>query len=102
MDGRDVGDAEYKNRLWAFAKLHVRRELEEAFLSEDEVQGLCTSLDRIYEMQSKGVHADISRDEADLAVIRTYTLLAQLAKLPRAATIAADKSQGTTSIQLGP
>jgi hypothetical protein len=53
-------------------------------------------------MQSKGVHADISRDEADLAVIRTYTLLAQLAKLPRAATIAADKSQGTTSIQLGP
>jgi hypothetical protein len=93
VGGRNVDDEHYKNRLWAFAKLHVRRELEEAFLSEDEIDGLCTSLDRIYEMQGKGVHADISRDEADLAVIRTYTLLAQLAKLPRAAAVVAVKSR---------
>ena len=35
------------------------------------------------ELGSKGVHADVSKEETDVAIVRTYILLSQLAKLAR-------------------
>ena len=81
--GRSVGEAEYKNRLWAFAKDSGRQELEGQFLAEEEIEGLCKALDKVYDLSSKGIHAEVTRAEAEMAVLRTYTLLAQLAQLVR-------------------
>jgi hypothetical protein len=81
VNGRKVGEAEYKNRLWAFAKEHSRAALDSEFLAEEEIDGLCRGLDKIYELDSKGVHGEVRREEAQQAVLRTYILLSQLAAL---------------------
>jgi len=81
VDGRDVGPDKYKNRLWAFAKARGTAAMEREVLSDEEIDGLCNSLDRIYDRDSKGVHGNVSKHEADMLVVRTYILLAQLAAL---------------------
>jgi hypothetical protein len=95
VNGRSVGEAEHKNRLWAFAKERGRQELEGQFLAEEEIDGLCKALDKLNDLDSKGIHAEITRAEAEMAVLRTYILLAQLAPLvpPEADGPANDKSQ---------
>lgn len=81
VDGRKVGEAEYKNRLWAFVKARGRGALDSAFLAEEEIEGLCKGLDKVYELDSKGVHDRVSREQAQEAVLRTYILLSQLVTL---------------------
>ena len=81
VDGRSVTKDKYKNRLWAFAKEKGNNALEHAFLADEEITALCKTLDRVYELDSKGVHADVTREEAHLAVLKTYILLEQLAQL---------------------
>jgi hypothetical protein len=55
--------------------------MEREALADEEIDGLCNSLDRIYDGDSKGVHDKVSKHEADMLVVRTYILLAQLAAL---------------------
>lgn len=57
------------------------RKLEEQFLDEQEIEGLCKGLDQVYDQDAKGVHAGVSRNEAEMMVLRTYVLLTQLAQL---------------------
>ena len=84
VNGRKVGKAEYKNRLWAFAKERGSKAREKQFLATEEIDGLCQTLDRVYELDSKGVHAEVTKQEAHLAVLRTYILLSQLARIVEA------------------
>lgn len=81
VDGRKVGNEEYKNRLWAFAKARGTRAIEKQFMATEEIDGLCKTLDRVYDWDSKGVHDSVTKQEAQLAVLRTYILLEQLAQL---------------------
>lgn len=81
VGGRKVGEAEYKNRLWAFAKAQGRAALDSEFLAEEEIDGLCRGLEKMYELESKGVHDHVTREEAQQAILRTYILLSQLAAL---------------------
>jgi len=46
-----------------------------------EIDALGETLDRVHDLDSKGVHAAITKHEAHSAVLRTYILLEQLAQL---------------------
>lgn len=85
VDGRKLGEAEYKNRLWAFAKEQGSKAIEKQFLATEEIDGFCRTLDRVYELDSKGIHERVTKQEAHLAVLRTYILLEQLCQLVGAA-----------------
>lgn len=81
VEGRSVSKDKHKNRLWAFAKKRGSKAIEKQFLAIEEIDGLCKTLDRVYEWDSKGVHDSVTKQGADLAVLRTYILLEQLAQL---------------------
>jgi hypothetical protein len=81
VEGRSVAKDKYKNRLWAFAKDRGSKAVEKEFLATEEIDALCKTLDRVYELDSKGVHDAVTNQQAHLAVLRTYILLEQLAQL---------------------
>ena len=75
---RKVGNEQYKNRLLAF--LSDLGESEGSFsLLESELEHLASRLDVIYEKACKGVHVDVTLDEAKLSVIHTYLFLGEVA-----------------------
>ena len=78
VEGHAVTDDKYINRLYAFAKQHGG-----TALALEELEALGRALERMNELGSKGVHADVSKEETDVAIVRTYILLSQLAKLAR-------------------
>jgi len=49
---------------------------------ESELEHLAARLDAIYEKACKGVHVDVSEQEARLAVIHTYLLIGEVAEHP--------------------
>jgi hypothetical protein len=77
---RKVGPEEYKNRLLAFLDQRLSSASSFAMI-EGEMEHLATRLDSVYEKVSKGVHSDVSADEAELAVIHTYLFLAEVARV---------------------
>jgi hypothetical protein len=75
---RKVGGEQYKNRLLAF--LSDLSESEGSYsLLESELEHLAARLDIIYEKSCKGVHVDVTLDEAKLSVIHTYLFLGEIA-----------------------
>lgn len=79
-DGREVGEEKYKNRLWAFASENIKSDTNKK-LFQSELDYLGQRIDTIYDLTSKGTHAEISREEAERAIIRTYLLIGDLIKL---------------------
>ena len=77
VDGRKVGPDEYINRLWAYAKQKLRSESAMDAVRA-ELTDLGNRIDAIYRQSNKGVHAVVSRDEAERVIVRTYLLLADL------------------------
>jgi len=77
LDGRKVGPEEYVNRLWAYANQKIKSETDRA-LTVAELHDLGTRIDAIYALSNKGIHAAVTKDEADRIIIRTYLLIADL------------------------
>ena len=77
---RKVGPEEYKNRLLAFAETRIDSDSSYAILTS-EIDHLAARVDAVYDKVSKGVHADVSTDEARLAVIQTYLFIGEIARL---------------------
>ncbi|MBI5287392.1 MAG: hypothetical protein HY873_00270 [Chloroflexi bacterium] len=77
VDDRAVGAEEYVNRLWAYAKEHIRSESGRGAIKA-ELADLGNRIDAIYRQSNKGVHAVVTRDEAERIIVRTYLLLADL------------------------
>lgn len=77
---RKVGEEQYKNRLLAYMAERTRSSSNEAILSS-ELEFLAARLDAIYEKTCKGVHVDVTPQEARLAVIHTYLFLGEIALL---------------------
>lgn len=77
---RKVGSEEYKNRLLAYADGRIGSNSSYSILATD-IEHLAARLDAVYEKVSKGVHTDVSPDEARLAVIQTYLFLGEIARL---------------------
>jgi hypothetical protein len=79
---RKVGPDEYKNRLLAFIDVKIEAGHDSNLsIVAPEIDHLAARLDAIYEKSCKGVHADVSREEARLVVIQTYLFIAELARL---------------------
>lgn len=79
---RKVGEEQYKNRILAYMAERTSSSSNEAILSS-ELEFLAARLDAIYEKTCKGVHVDVTAQEARLAVIHTYLFLGEVALLPR-------------------
>lgn len=79
---RTCGAENYNNRLLAFLDTRLSSKGDMALL-EGEMGHLSARLDSIYEKASKGVHADITDDEARLGIIHTYLFLAEVARAAR-------------------
>lgn len=77
---RKVGPDNYKNRLIAFIEQRIASASTQSLL-EDDLGHLCSRLDAIYEKSCKGVHTDITLEEARLAIIQAYIFLGELARV---------------------
>ncbi|HHT9106908.1 MAG TPA: AbiTii domain-containing protein [Candidatus Wujingus californicus] len=77
---RIVGQEEYKNRLLAYIDSRISSDSSISLIST-EIEHLASRLDAVYEKGCKGVHADVSKEEARLAVIHTYLFVGELAKI---------------------
>ncbi len=75
---RKVGIDQYKNRLLAYLS-----DLDGSggtyTLLETELNHLASRLDIIYEKTCKGVHVDVTPEEARLSVIHTYLFIGEIA-----------------------
>ena len=79
---RKVGTDNYKNRLVAFIEGRLTSDGSRAIL-ENELEHLCSRLDAVYEKVCKGVHADVSVEEARLAIIEGYIFVGEVARLQK-------------------
>lgn len=75
---RAVGNEQYKNRLLAYLS-DLSTSKGSFALLESELEHLASRLDVVYEKTCKGVHVDVTLEEARLTVIHTYLFLGELA-----------------------
>jgi hypothetical protein len=85
---RKVGEEQYKNRLLAY--LSERNQSKSSHeITQSELEHLAARLDAIHEKACKGVHDDVSEQEARLAVIHAYLFIGELASSTEAINSAA-------------
>ena len=77
---RKVGEAEYLNRLLAFIESHVESGGTRSIL-DSQLSHLAARVDAVYAKACKGVHDDVTLDEARLVLVQTYLFLAEVARL---------------------
>lgn len=77
---RDIGPENYKNRLLAYLETKTTSAGSKELLSS-ELEHLAARLDAVNSKVSKGVHVDVGKDEARLAVIHTYLFLGEVAQV---------------------
>ena len=76
---RKVGTEQYKNRLCAFISTKISSS-STLSLIESDVEHLAKRIDAVYEKSCKGVHTDITIEEARLTIIQAYILIGELAR----------------------
>jgi len=86
---RKVGANNYKNRLAAFIEARLISDSSQAIL-ENELEHLCSRMDAVYEKVCKGVHANVSVEEARLAIIAAYIFIGEIARLQKSTGQQAD------------
>lgn len=77
---RKVGEAEYVNRLLAFIESRVASGSTRSIL-DSQISHLSAILDAVYAKACKGVHDEVTHDEARLVLVQTYLFLAEIARL---------------------
>jgi hypothetical protein len=75
-----VGEAEYKNRIWAHIDKTAKGDNRKKILLH-KVEDLGNRIDSIHDLASKGVHADIEQLDVNMCVIDTYLLLGTLLQI---------------------
>lgn len=75
---RKVGSEDYKNWLLAYLDEKQPSEGSKDVISSD-IEHLAARLDAIYSKTSKGVHINVTEQEARLTVIHTYLFLGEVA-----------------------
>lgn len=76
---RKVGTEQYKNRILAYLSGKTIGDGDWAILSAD-IELIAAKLDAVYEKACKGVHSDVTMQEARLGVIHTYLFVGQIAR----------------------
>lgn len=82
---RKVGIENYKNRLIAFIESNMASSSTRS-LVESDLEHLSSRLDAIYEKSCKGVHAEISLEEARLTIIQAYIFIGELGRVATASS----------------
>jgi hypothetical protein len=77
---RKVGQTQYLNRLLAFDDSQISSKSTRSIL-DSQLTHLAARLDAVYAKASKGVHDDVTLDEARLVVVQTYLFLAEVARV---------------------
>jgi hypothetical protein len=77
---RKVGQEQYKNRITAFLDQKLQSG-STAVILNSEIEHLAARLDAVYEKACKGVHDNVTIEETRLAVIQTYLMIAEVARL---------------------
>lgn len=77
---RKVGEAEYVNRLLAFIESRVVSGSTRSIL-DSQLSHLSAILDAVYAKACKGVHDEVTLDEARLVLVQTYLFLGEIARL---------------------
>jgi len=75
---RAVGDAEYRNRLLAFVERSIASGSQRGVVST-ELNLLAAKLEALSELGSKGVHSQVTVEEARTAVEQTYVFIGEIA-----------------------
>ncbi|MBB4391796.1 hypothetical protein [Bradyrhizobium sp. ERR14] len=83
---RVVGSENYKNRLMAFVEENAASE-GSTVLIQSGLEHLAARLDAVNAKVSKGVHTDVTQEEARLAVIHTYLFLGEVARASKTSTV---------------
>jgi hypothetical protein len=83
-DGKihDLTDDKYINRLYAFVSQNAESETFGDVIKA-RIKYICEPIEAINAQASKGVHANVSRREADSTVLQTYFLLADLVEIAK-------------------
>lgn len=77
-DGHSLSDAAYKNRLVEFLKATAPQSQRHQKALSSAGRSLWERFDATDALASKGVHASIARDEAELCALNTYLLAGEL------------------------
>lgn len=77
---RVMANEEYKNRLWQFVYEQLGHSTSSDLLLES-VQDLGNRIDRLYDLTSKGVHADVSDFEVNQCLIQAYILIGDILRI---------------------
>jgi hypothetical protein len=75
--GRQLGQQQYINRIWAFMDEAIKSESNRE-LAKSHVDFLGAYLQKIHKLSNKGVHASLSRVEAIKTVFHTYLMVADI------------------------
>lgn len=97
---RKVGPDQYKNRLVAYVELRMQSASSRE-LVESNLEHIAARLDVVYEKTCKGVHADVTVDEARMVVIQTYLMLAELARVGTERLEALSEDMAPVELQSG-
>lgn len=81
-DGREraLTEEKYINRLWQFVYERVKGKTAGDLLLA-QVTDMGGRIDRLYDLSSKGVHADTTEFEVNQAMIQTYLLIGDILRL---------------------
>jgi len=71
---RLLGEEQYVNRLWQFMSESAEHQSAAARLSHAVLKDFGNRIDRLNQLDGKGVHGDVTPEEADLCLIQTYLL----------------------------
>lgn len=64
VNGRKVGPAEYRNRLWAYATENINSDTTRDLLTAN-VEDLGKRIDKLDELSNKGIHANVSSSDVN-------------------------------------
>lgn len=77
---RKMSEDKYKNRLWQFVTDKVKVSKARDLLLTN-IEDLGNKIDKIYDLSSKGVHAEVKDSEINQCFIQTYLLVGDLLRL---------------------
>ena len=94
---REVTDSHFVNRLWQFVSDAVGGRVSGDLLLS-QINDLGNRIDGIYDLATKGVHADVSEFELNQCVIQTWFLVGDILRLEeRDSAIYADENEENDS-----
>lgn len=77
---RDVGPANYINRLWMFVADSMAGSTQSKLLLAT-LQDFGSRIDSVYSLTNKGVHVDVAQAEVDTCVMQTYLLAGEILRI---------------------